>query len=65
VEQARVQLGSGYEKWEEEYNEFEVERRFSASYTTEMEREVLRAALSGRPLPVTEQTFAGNAVELF
>jgi hypothetical protein len=42
-----------------------VERSFSADYTTEMERAVLRAALEGGPLPPVEQTFAGNSVELF
>jgi hypothetical protein len=41
-----------------------VERRFSAGYTTEMERQVLRAALHGGPLPVA-QAFTGNSVELF
>jgi hypothetical protein len=44
----------------------EAEQVFSASYTTEMEREVLRAALLGRSLPVlTQQTLEGNSVELF
>jgi hypothetical protein len=38
---------------------------FSASYTTEMERGVLRAALNGTELPGAQQTFAGNSVELF
>jgi hypothetical protein len=43
----------------------EVERLFAASYTTEIERDVLRAALTGAPLPVLQQSAAGNAVELF
>ena len=42
-----------------------AEQRFSADYTTEMERAVLRAAIEGGPLPPVEQTFAGNSVELF
>ncbi|HEX4037867.1 MAG TPA: hypothetical protein VHX37_07395 [Acidobacteriaceae bacterium] len=42
-----------------------MERRFAGSYTTEMERAVLRAALSGGPLPDGAQSFAGNDVELF
>ena len=42
-----------------------VERRFSADYTTEMERAVLRAALAGGPMPVAQPNFAGNSVELF
>jgi hypothetical protein len=47
------------------YDAAEVEQLFSASYTTELERDVLRAALAGRALPVAQQTFAGNSVELF
>lgn len=43
----------------------EVEAAFSSFYTTEMEREVLRAALSGAPLPKAQQNLAGNDVELF
>jgi hypothetical protein len=30
-----------------------------------MEREVLRAALNGAPLPVMQQNLVGNDVELF
>jgi hypothetical protein len=47
------------------YDPDEMEQLFSASYTTEMEREVLRAALRGKALPVAQQTVAGNSVELF
>jgi len=47
------------------YDAAEVERIFSAFYTTQIERDVLRAALGGGELPVLQQTFAGNAVELF
>ena len=48
------------------YDATEAEQIFSASYTTEMEREVLRAALHGSPLPVVAQhAFEGNSVELF
>ncbi|MGC2581230.1 MAG: hypothetical protein WA399_03960, partial [Acidobacteriaceae bacterium] len=42
-----------------------IEQRFGSAYTTEMERAVLRAALEGGPLPVAQEGFAGNAVELF
>jgi hypothetical protein len=42
-----------------------VEQRFAAEYTTETEREVLRAALSGGPLPAVSTGFGGNGVELF
>jgi hypothetical protein len=49
----------------ERYDPAEVEQLFSAFYTTEMERDVLRAALRGTELPVAQQTFVGNSVELF
>lgn len=49
----------------ETYDAGEVEQLFSSSYTTEMERQVLRAALAGEPLPAAQQTFEGNSVELF
>jgi len=42
-----------------------IEAVFSASYTTESEREILRAALLGAPLPAAQQNLAGNDVELF
>jgi hypothetical protein len=43
----------------------EMEQLYSASYTTEVEREVLHAALSGTALPVAQAALAGNGVELF
>jgi hypothetical protein len=43
----------------------EIERSFSSFYTNEIEREVMRAALHGAPLPVLQQSFTGNSVELF
>ncbi len=43
----------------------EVERWLSAFYTTEIERSVMSAALHGTALPVVQQLFTGNAVELF
>lgn len=42
-----------------------LKQHFSASYTTEMEREVLRVALGGTPLPPLRPTLEGNGVELF
>ena len=47
------------------YDEMEAERLYSATYTTEIEREILRAALRGAPLPVAQPALAGNGVELF
>ncbi len=42
-----------------------VERWLSAFYTTEIERSVMSAALHGTAVPVVEQSFVGNGVELF
>lgn len=42
-----------------------AEAAFSMHYTTELEREVLRAALCDGPLPVSELNPGGNDVELF
>lgn len=43
----------------------QAETIFGGSYTTELEREVLRAALQGAPLPAADQHLEGNDVELF
>ena len=43
----------------------EVEQWLSALYTTEIERQVMSAALHGTAMPVEQQASAGNAVELF
>ena len=43
----------------------EIERMFSGSYTTEMERTVMRAVLHGEPAAMQPASFAGNSVELF
>jgi hypothetical protein len=47
------------------WNAAEAERLFSASYTTEVERQVLLAALRGSEMPALEQVSTGNDVELF
>ena len=65
IEGVRRQLEIDHPEVKERYDAAEVERLFSASYTTEMERDVLHAALRGTDLPVAQQTFAGNSVELF
>ena len=65
IEAVRRQLEIDHPEVKKHYDRAEVERLFAASYTTEMEREVLRAALAGKALPVAQQTFAGNSVELF
>jgi uncharacterized protein YukE len=49
----------------ERCNTSEVEQWLSPFYTTEIERAVMSAVLHGTPMPVVQQSFAGNAVELF
>jgi ABC-type transporter Mla subunit MlaD len=63
MDRARQELDA--EGPHESFDTRAVERQFGASYTTEMERAVLRAALEGGPLPAAQQSFAGNNVELF
>lgn len=69
IESMKLQMESDQpdlkERCKDRYDHAEVERLFSASYTTEMERDVLRAALGGKALPIAQPTFAGNSVELF
>jgi chromosome segregation ATPase len=65
LEAVRRQLEIDDPEVKERYDAAEVERLFSAFYTTEMEREVLHAALRGTDLPEAQQSFAGNSVELF
>jgi Spy/CpxP family protein refolding chaperone len=65
IECLRRQLEVDHPDVKERYDAAEVEQLFSASYTTEMERDVLHAALRGTALPVGQPTFAGNSVELF
>jgi hypothetical protein len=42
-----------------------MKHHFSASYTTEVERNVLQAALGGTALQPVQQSLEGNGVELF
>jgi hypothetical protein len=65
VEGVRQQLESDHPEVTERYDAADVEQVFSVFYTTETERDVLHAALNGTALPVAQQTFAGNSVELF
>ena len=65
IEEVTRQLEIDYPAVKEGYDAAEVERLFSASYTTEMERDVLRAALGAKAMPVIQPTFAGNSIELF
>ena len=49
----------------DEHEAEELKQRYSASYTTETEREVLRVALGGTALPPVQPALEGNGVELF
>jgi hypothetical protein len=49
----------------QEYDGKEFEQLYSASYTTETEREILRSAIYGTELSLEKPCLAGNSVELF
>jgi hypothetical protein len=65
LESAQRQLQDGHPGIEDRCDAAEMEQLYSASYTTEAEREVLHAALGGTALPVTQAALGGNGVELF
>jgi hypothetical protein len=65
IEGVRRRWEVDFPEAKERYDAAEVEKLFSASYTTEIEREILRAALRGAALPSAQPTFQGNSVELF
>ena len=65
LESLRSDLENDHPEAKQVHDEIETERLYSASYTTEIEREIMRAALRGAPLPVAQQTLEGNSVELF
>jgi hypothetical protein len=65
VEAVKRQLEVDHPEARGHFNTAEVEQMFGVSYTTEIERHVLQAALSGGPLPTAQQSFDGNSAELF
>jgi hypothetical protein len=65
VEEIRCHLQADCPRARELCDQEETEAFYSATYTTEMEREVLRAALAGAALPQMQGYLAGNSVELF
>ncbi len=65
IESIRDGLENDYPNVRRQYDQAEIERLFSRAYTTEVEREVMRAALRGAPLPAAQQTLGGNSVEFF
>jgi len=65
IERVRRALETEHPKAKKGYDRAEVEQLFSRSYTTEMERDVLHAALNGTAVPAMQPMLAGNSVELF
>ncbi len=65
IESARLEIAEENSRDEGRRDSNSLEKRFGSIYTTEIERMVLRAALAGGPLPIVQQNFAGNSVELF
>lgn len=65
IERIRRQLEIEHPDLKDRYDAADVEKLFATSYTTEVERHVLHAALCGAALPLPQQTFSGNSVELF
>jgi hypothetical protein len=65
LESVKFDLEADYPGVRQRYDEPEIERLFSASYTTQTEREVLHAALNGTVFSGVQQASVGNGVELF
>ena len=65
IEALARQLEEDYPGVKLQYDAAEAEQLYAAAYTMELEREVLRAALDGKPLPMIQTTFSGNSAELF
>jgi uncharacterized phage infection (PIP) family protein YhgE len=65
IEGLSLDLGNDDATMPDRCDPAEVERWLAPFYTTEIERRVMTAALYGLSLPVAQQSFEGNAVELF
>jgi len=65
VEKVKSQLEADYPDVKEEYDSEEIERLFSATYTTQAERDVLRTAIYGTAPSIAQSSSIGNDVELF
>ena len=66
IEGVKQLLKIGHPQVRDHGDAAEMEELFASFYTTEIERDVLRAALRGAVLPVARQpALAGNNVELF
>ena len=65
LEQVRFRLEADNPGVMDDYDHAEIERLFSANYTTQAERAVMQAVLYGTESPVALQCSTGNDVELF
>lgn len=65
IESLRLHLEVYYPWVRQEVDPQEAEDLFAAFYTTELERDVLRAVLLQTDLPAHQPSLAGNSVELF
>ena len=65
IEQIKGQLELEHPDVKAGYDGEEIERLFSASYTTQTERDVLRSAIYGTAFSAAQQSSIGNDVELF
>jgi hypothetical protein len=65
LEEVKLLMENDHPGIREMYDKAEAESLYSASYTTEAERDVLRAAIYGTAIPLAQQSSTGNDVELF
>jgi hypothetical protein len=65
LQSVQVELEANPSEAWDDHERDAIKQHFSASYTTEIEREVLRVALGGTALPPAQQMLEGNGVELF
>jgi methyl-accepting chemotaxis protein len=65
IEQVKRQLEADCPDVKEAYDTAEIEELFSASYTTQTERDVLRSAIYGTAFSAAQTCSTGNDVELF
>jgi hypothetical protein len=65
IEMLKLRLETDHPAITTGFDATKVEHLYSAAYTTEVEREVLRAALDGTAIPLALQSFGGNTIELF
>jgi hypothetical protein len=65
IEQVRLLFDTDHPDARHGFDADEMAAMFSASYTTQVERDVLRAALHGAVPPPLQQDLGGNGIELF